>query len=55
MIRESLINDNCSDISPQENLVLWLDYELENSLGVITKVYEKLIAKKIAEVYDSVL
>ncbi len=48
MIRESLINDNCSDISPQENLVLWLDYELENSLGVITKVYEKLIAKKIA-------
>lgn len=45
-IKEIPLNDNHGNISPQKNLVLWLDYELKNTLGVITKASEKLIATK---------
>jgi hypothetical protein len=45
-IKEFPLNYDTRDISPQNNLVLYIDYELKNTFGVITRISQKLIAKK---------
>ncbi|MDD3840682.1 MAG: hypothetical protein PHP06_08965 [Clostridia bacterium] len=45
-IKEVPLNYDTRDISPQNNLVLYIDYELKNTFGVITRISQKLIAKK---------
>lgn len=45
-IKEIPLNHDHRNISPNSNLVLWIDYELRNAFGVISKISEKLIASK---------